>query len=66
MLSKAEAQNVRAENQLWSLKVDLMQTALRTIPPPEMSRLTLGHQMSSNHKVLFGSLAKLMRNRVIK
>ena len=65
-VSKAEAQNIRAENQLWSLNLHLMQTALCTIPPPELSRLTLGHQLSSNYKVLFGSLAKLMRNRVVK
>ena len=65
-VSKAEAQNVRAENQLWSLNLHLMQTALRKLPPPEMSWLTLGHQLSSNHKVLFGSLAKLIRNRVVK
>ena len=36
-VSKAEAQNVRAENQLWSLNLHLMQTALRKLPPPEMS-----------------------------
>lgn len=64
--SKAEAQNARPGNHLGLLNLHLMPNAFCTISIVESTFWPFSRRLYNNHRVLFGSLMKMMKKRCYK